>query len=97
MLHDLTTHDDQATFLHYLASLSCDEIEGALRGGYATDLTSAALGPGFQWPAVDASLLATYLRALAEAGRFALGPSPKRSSAQPAARRSSDKLFAAGR
>jgi myxalamid-type nonribosomal peptide synthetase MxaA len=97
MLHDLTAHDDQATFLHYLASLSCDEIEVALRGGYATELTSAALGPGFQWPAVDASMLATYLRALGDAGRFALGPSPKRSSVQPAARRSSDKLLAAGR
>ena len=97
MLHDLTAHEEQATFLHYLTSLSREEIEAALRGGYATEATSRALGPGFAWAPIDAPLLATYLRALADTGRFALGPSPKRTSALPASRRSFDKLFAVGR
>jgi hypothetical protein len=60
----------------------------SLRGGYATDLTSAALGPGFVWPPMLAPLLTTYLRSLADAGRFQLGP-PRR--------RSSDRLRAVGR
>ena len=94
MLLDLTERDERATFLHYLASLSGDEIEAALRGGYATERTRAALGAGFEWPSIDAQLLGTYMRALADAGRFALGPSPKRSSATPSGRRSSDKLLA---
>jgi amino acid adenylation domain-containing protein/thioester reductase-like protein len=96
MLHELTARDEHATFLHYLASLSGEEIEASLRGGHATAATSLALGPGFEWPPTEAPLLATYLRALSDAGRFALGMSPKRSSVAPSARRSSDKFLAIG-
>jgi hypothetical protein len=46
---------------------------------------------------VDALLLRTYLRAMANAGRFSLGLSPKRPSVAPAVKRSSDKLLASGR
>jgi amino acid adenylation domain-containing protein/thioester reductase-like protein len=97
MLQDLTARDERTTFLHYLAAISREEIEASLRGGYATEATSAALGAGFEWPLVDAGLLGTYLRAMADAGRFALGPSPKRLSVAPTIRRSSDKLLAVGR
>ncbi len=89
MLHDLTARDERATFVHFLASLSCEEIESSLRGGYAAEVTSAALGPGFEWPPIDAQLVATYLRSTGDAGRFSLGPSPKRSSVVPSVRRSS--------
>jgi thioester reductase-like protein len=89
MLHDFAERNHQATFLHYLAGLSREEIEASLRGGYETKATSAALGSAFQWPALDASLIAGYLRAMGDAGRFALGQSPRR-----LAGRSSGKLLA---
>jgi thioester reductase-like protein len=92
MLSDLTARDDRATFLHYVASLSSEEIEASLRGGYATATTCAELGSDFAWPPIDAPLLATYLRSMADAGRFALGLLPKRTSVFPSPRASSDKL-----
>jgi amino acid adenylation domain-containing protein/thioester reductase-like protein len=94
MLSDLTARDEKTTFLHYLATLSAEETEASLRGGHATQATSAALGPSFEWPAIDARLLSAYLRALADAGRFWLGPSPKRSSIVPPSARSSGQFLA---
>jgi amino acid adenylation domain-containing protein/thioester reductase-like protein len=89
LLNDVTLGDQRPTFLHYLASLSQDEIEASLRGGYEAKATHAALGPRFDWPPLDARLVATYLRALSDAGRFELGTSPRRlASAAPGARAS---------
>jgi amino acid adenylation domain-containing protein/thioester reductase-like protein len=97
MLQDLTRRDERPTFLHYLASLSGEEIEELLRGGHATQLTSSVLTPSFSWPAIDAHLLSTYLRAMADAGRFPLGRSPRVSSGVPSSRRSQDKFPVVGR
>ena len=97
MLQDLAAREERASFLHYLASLSGEEIEELLRGGYATPGTSSALGPSFEWPPIDAHLLATYLRALADAGRFPLGRSPRVSSGVPSSRRAQGKLPVIGR
>jgi amino acid adenylation domain-containing protein/thioester reductase-like protein len=97
MLLDQTSRDERTTFLHYLATLSLDETQDSLRGGHASDVTSAALGPSFEWPTIDAKLLSAYLRALADAGRFWLGPSPKRSSIVPPSARSSGQFVALGR
>jgi nonribosomal peptide synthetase MxcG len=94
MLQDLVAHDERTTFLHYLAAISGEEMAASLRGGYATELTSRALGADFEWPPVDASMLRTYLRAMANAGRFSLGLSPKRPSMMPSVKRSSDRLLA---
>lgn len=96
MLQDLTGRDERATFLHYLASLSGDEIEEFLRGGHSTQRTAAALG-SFSWPAIDAYLLSTYLRAMSDAGRFPLGRSPRVSSGVPSSRRSQDRFPIVGR
>jgi amino acid adenylation domain-containing protein/thioester reductase-like protein len=92
MLQDLTGRDERGTFLHYLASLSGEEIEEFLRGGHATTLTSSVLGPSFSWPPIDAHLLSTYLRAMSDVGRFPLGRSPRVSSGVPSSRRSLDKF-----
>jgi hypothetical protein len=97
MLQDLVAHDERTTFLHYLAAISGEEMAASLRGGYATEVTSRALGADFEWPPVDASMLRTYLRAMANAGRFSLGLSPKRPSMMPSVKRSSDRLLASGR
>lgn len=94
MLHELTARDERATLLHFLATLSVDETESSLRGGHATQATARALGPSFEWPAIDARLLSVYLRAQADAGRFWLGPSPKRSSIVPPSARSSGQFLA---
>ena len=97
MLQDLTGRDERATFLHYLASLSGEEIEEFLRGGHSTERTRAALGPSLSWPPIDAYLLSTYLRAMSDAGRFPLGRSPRVSSGVPSSRRSQDKFPVVGR
>jgi thioester reductase-like protein len=97
MLQALTGRDERATFLHYLASLSSEEIEAFLRGGHATSSTSAVLGPSFTWPAIDGHLISTYLQAMADAGRFPLGRSPRVSSGVPSSRRSQDRFPVVGR
>jgi len=63
---------DRATVVQYLASLSRAEIEASLRGGYESNAACAALGSAFEWPRLDATLIATYLHALRGAGRFGL-------------------------
>jgi amino acid adenylation domain-containing protein/thioester reductase-like protein len=92
-LQELAAADEQTTFLEYLAGLSSAEIEASLRGGYAVDATRAALGRDFEWPPIDARLIATYLRAMSDAGRFWIGPRP-RSSVSPLSSRSSSRLAA---
>ncbi|HVZ36912.1 MAG TPA: hypothetical protein VG963_31015, partial [Polyangiaceae bacterium] len=88
MLHELVARDERTTFLEYLAALSSEDIEASLRGGYASEITREALGSGFEWPAIDARLIGTYLQAMSDAGRFWLGPR-KRSSLGPPSSRSS--------
>jgi amino acid adenylation domain-containing protein/thioester reductase-like protein len=96
LLQELAARDERTTFASYIAALSREEIEASLRGGYATEATRAALGPGFEWPPIDARLLGTYLRAMSDAGRFWLEPSPRRSSMSPPSARSSGKLVVSG-
>jgi thioester reductase-like protein len=62
----------ETTFLQYLAGLSRTELEASIRGGYESKAVSAALGRAFDWPQLDAKLVATYLGALLGAGRFRL-------------------------
>jgi myxalamid-type nonribosomal peptide synthetase MxaA len=62
----------ETTFLQYLAGLSQTELEASIRGGYESKAVATALGPAFDWPRLDAKLVATYLGALLGAGRFRL-------------------------
>jgi amino acid adenylation domain-containing protein/thioester reductase-like protein len=61
---------ERATFAHYLTTLSRGELEASLRGGYESTATRAAVGPDFAWPALDARLVSTALRAMVRSGRF---------------------------
>ncbi len=70
LLKERTTPDRRAGFRQYLSSLSLEELEQSIRGGYESRATANALGRDFAWPAIDAPLVATYLRALTEEGRF---------------------------
>jgi amino acid adenylation domain-containing protein/thioester reductase-like protein len=64
--------DGRAGFLHYLSSLSREELEASIRGGFASSSSRAALGADLACPPVDAALVETYLGALARDGRFAI-------------------------
>ncbi|MDP9152270.1 MAG: amino acid adenylation domain-containing protein [Myxococcota bacterium] len=76
LLHECKTSDGRASFRHYLGSLSQDELEASIRGGYESRVTADALGRDFTWPAVDARLVGTCMRALAEEEGFAPVPVP---------------------
>ena len=73
--------DSRASFLHYLSNLSREEMEASIRGGFASSSTRAALDGSVTCPAVDATLVDTYLGALARDGRFSLARSSPPASA----------------
>jgi nonribosomal peptide synthetase MxcG len=70
--------DRGTSFLHYLSSLSREELEASIRGGFASSASRAALGDDMTCPPVDAALVETYIRALARDGRFAIHRTPER-------------------